>query len=402
MVGPTQQSSHLRTSNVGDTTTDTTTAPFGYDPSTPGFQQDIWDVYRTLRDLHPVYFDSAKSQYALSRFDDVWRAVNDWEGFTSIVEEADNFLPQMIYMDPQRHTRLRALVSRAFTPKRIAEIEPIVQTTTRELLDRIAERGRCDLQHDYAAILPSAVIARMIGVPDEHVETFRSWTESFLEIQGPQDYLDALKNCYELFADLLADRRRNPRDDLMSALLAAEVDGQQLTDEELLGFCFLLILAGNDTTSSLIGNGIVLLASHPEQRAMLGRDPSLWPHAIEEMNRIESPVQALPRKTTRDTNFHGTTIPAGSRVMLIWGAANHDDREFSEPERFDVTRPITRYLAFGHGIHFCLGANLARLEARIALEAWHARFPDYELDGQPRRITSIWARAFSRIPVQVS
>ena len=381
---------------------DAPTVPFVYDPSTSEFQQDIWGVYRTLRDEHPVYFDTANHQYALSRFEDVWRAVNDWETFSSIVEEAENFLPQLIYMDPQLHTRMRALVSRAFTPKRIAEIEPIVRMTTSELLERIAERGGCELQHDYAAVLPSVVIARMIGIPDNRVETFRSWTESFLEIQGPQDYADALKNCYELLAELLAERRRNPSDDLMSALLAAEVDGHQLTDEELLGFCFLLILAGNDTTSSLIGNGIVLLARHPDQRAMLGRDPARWPSAIEEMNRIESPVQALPRKTTRDTEFHGTTMPAGSRVLLVWGAANHDDREFSEPERFDVTRTINRHLAFAHGIHFCLGANLARLEARIALETWHDRFPDYELDGQPRRITSIWARAFSRIPVRIS
>jgi cytochrome P450 len=381
--------------------TETTTGPFVYDSSTSEFQQCIWEVYRTLRDEHPVYFDPAKNQYVLSRFDDVWRAVNDSDTFSSVVEEAENFLPQLIYMDPERHTRLRALVSRAFTPKRIAEVEPIVRTTTHELLDRIAERGQCELQHDYAAVIPSVVIARMIGVPNEHVDAFRSWTESFLEIQGPKDYRDALTKCYELFADLLAERRRTPSEDLMSALLAADVDGQRLSEEELLGFCFLLILAGNDTTSSLIGNGIVLLAGNPRQRAMLGRDPALWPGAIEEMNRIESPVQALPRTARRDANFHGTRIPAGSRVMLVWGAANHDDREFSEPEHFDVTRTITRHLAFGHGIHFCLGANLARLEARIALEAWHARFPDYDLDGQPRRITSIWARAFSRIPVRV-
>jgi cytochrome P450 len=372
-----------------------------YDSSTAEFQHQIWDVYRTLRDAYPVYFDPAKDQYALSRFDDVWRAVNDADTFSSVVAEADNFLPQMIYMDPPRHARLRALVSRAFTPKRIAEIEPIVRATTNELLDRVADRGGCDLQHDYAAVLPSFVIARMIGVPDEHVDTFRSWTESFLEIQGPRDYADALKNCYMLFTDLLAERRRSPKDDLMSALLAAEVDSEQLTEEELLGFCFLLILAGNDTTSSLIGNGIVLLAASSEQRALLVHDPTLWAPAIEEMNRIESPVQALPRTTVRETTFHDTTIPVGSRVMLIWGAANHDDREFAEPERFDLTRAITRHLAFGHGVHFCLGANLARLEARVALESWHDRFPDYDLDGEPRRITSVWARAFSRIPVRV-
>jgi cytochrome P450 family 130 len=378
------------------------TTTFVYDSSTSEFQEHIWDVYRALRDEHPVYFDPAKQQYALSRFEDVWRAVSDPESFSSIVAEAQNFLPQMIYIDPPRHTLLRSLVSRAFTPRRIAGVESTVRRTCDALLDKIAADGRCELQHDYAAIIPSVVIARMIGIPEQHIDTFRGWTESFIEIQGPNDYLEALKNCYELFAELLAKRRRRPAEDLMSALLAAEVDGQQLTDEELLGFCFLLILAGNDTTSSLIGSGIVLLARHPEQRSRLQADRMLWPGAIEEMNRIESPVQALPRTALRDTEFHGTTIPAGSRVMLIWGAANHDEREFPEPERFDIARTVTRHLAFGHGVHHCLGANLARLEARIALEAWHDRFPVYELDGPPRRIISIWARAFSRIPVRLS
>ena len=271
---------------------------FVYDPSTPEFQEQIWDVYRTLRDEHPVYVDEANQQYVLSRFDDVWRAVNDWETFSSVVAEADNFLPQMIYIDPVRHTQLRALVSCAFTPRRVAEIEPRTRAIARELVEGIAARGRCDLQHEYASVLPSVVIGTMIGIPDDRIDDFRSWTDSFLEIQGPQDYLDSLGKCYELFAELLAERRRAPRDDLMSALLAAEVDGQQLTEEELLGFCFLLVLAGNDTTASLIGSGTVLLANDPEQRAMLVRDPSLWANAVEEINRLESPAQVLPRTTT--------------------------------------------------------------------------------------------------------
>lgn len=378
------------------------TAEFVYDPSTPEFQKRIWDVYRTLRDEHPVYFDAAKDQYVLSRFDDVWRAVNDWESFSSTVAEAENFLPQMIYMDPPRHSQLRALVSRAFTPKRVAEVEPLARSIARKLIAEIGERGHCELQHEYAAVLPSLIIAEMIGVPDEHIDSFRSWTESFLEIQGPQDYVESLGKCYELFTELLAERRKRPGDDLMSALLAAEVDGQQLSEEELLGFCFLLVLAGNDTTASLIGSGIVLLAEHPDQRSMLVRDPSLWPDAVEEMNRIESPVQVLPRTATRDVEFHETMIPAGSRAMLIWGAANHDDRRYRDPERFDITRAITKHLAFGHGVHYCLGANLARLEARVAFEEWHARFPEYEIDGTPRRITSIWARAYGEISVRVA
>jgi cytochrome P450 len=376
------------------------TPQFVYDPSTLEFQEHIWDVYRTLRDDHPVYVDEAKHQYVLSRFDDVWRAVNDWESFSSVVEEADNFLPQMIYMDPVRHTQLRALVSRAFTPKRIAEVEPLTRAVARELVDGIAERGHCDLQHEYASVLPSVVIGKMIGVPNEHIDHFRSWTDSFLEIQGPQDYLDSLGKCYELFAQLLAERRRQPQDDLMSALLAAEVDGERLTEEELLGFCFLLVLAGNDTTASLIGSGVVLLARDPAQRAELVRDPSLWPDAIEEINRLESPAQVLPRTTTRDVELHGKVIPAGSRVMLIWGSANHDEREFPDPERFDIHREITKHLAFGHGHHYCLGSNLARLEARVAFEELHARLPDYELAGEPRRITSIWARAYGEVPLR--
>jgi cytochrome P450 len=376
------------------------TPQFVYDPSTLEFQEHIWDVYRTLRDDHPVYVDDAKHQYVLSRFDDVWRAVNDWQSLSSVVEEADNFLPQMIYMDPVRHTQLRALVSRAFTPKRIAEIEPLVRATARELLDDIAARGRCDLQHEYATVLPSVVIGKMIGVPDEHIDAFRSWTDSFLEIKGPQDYMESLGKCYELFAELLAERRRAPGDDLMSALLAAEVDGQRLSEEELLGFCFLLVLAGNDTTASLIGSGAVLLARDPAQRAELVRDPSLWGNAVEEINRLESPAQVLPRTTTCDVEFHGTVIPAGSRVMLIWGSANHDEREFPDPEHFDIHREITKHLAFGHGHHYCLGSNLARLEARVAFEELHARLPDYELDGPPRRITSIWARAYGEVPLR--
>ncbi len=379
------------------------TLPFVYDPLRPAFHDDIWDVYRTLRDDHPVYVDPASGEYVLSRFEDVYRAVIDWERFSSVVQEAEGFLPQMIYMDPPPHTRLRTLVSRAFTPRRVAEMESMVRATARRLLDRIAEQGHCEFQHDYAAVIPSVAIAQMIGIPDEHVDDFRRWTESFLEIQeAGEKPEDNLAKCYELFALLLAERRRHPADDLMSALLAAEADGRPLSEDELLGFCFLLVLAGNDTTSTLIGNGLVLLAGHPDQRARLVADPSGWPAAAEEMNRIESPTQRLPRTLTEDVELHGTTIAAGSRVLLVWGSANHDEREFPDPERFDAGRKIARHLAFGHGVHTCLGAALARIEARVAFEEWHARFPEYELAGPPRRVTSIWARAFGEIPVTVA
>lgn len=373
-----------------------------YDPSTPDFQDELWDVYRVMRDRYPVFHDAGHGQYVLTRFEDVWNAAHDSTTFSSVVAEAQTLLPQMIYMDPPQHTAMRALVSRAFTPKRVAALEPLVRETARALIDGIVERGGCDLQHDYAAVIPSVAIARMIGVDDEHVGSFREWTESFLEIQGSADYADAAAKIYGLFAQLLVERRAAPSDDLMSALIDARVDGQGLSDDELLGFCLLLILAGNDTTSSLIGTGLVLLARHPEQRALLRDDSSLIPGAIEEMIRAEPPVQALPRTTTRDVTLHGVDVPAGSRVMLVWGAANHDEREFADPERFDVTRPITRHLAFSHGAHYCLGANLARLEARVAFEEWLARCPDYVLSEEPTRVVSIWARAYRRIPVRVT
>jgi len=374
---------------------------FVYDPSTPEFQDEIWDVYRTMRDEHPVYRAPYDGFFALSRFEDVWEAAHDWETFSNVVAEANSLLPQMIFMDPPRHTALRRLVSRAFTPRRVAQVEPFVRETARELIAGVAERGGCEAQHDFAAIVPSLVIAKLIGVPSEHIGEFRAWTGSFIEITGTDDYAEAAANIYGLFARLLAERRRAPADDLMTALLDAEVDGQQLTDEELLGFCLLLILAGNDTTSSLIGSGIALLARKDEQRDLLVADPSLWPNAVEELNRVESPTQALSRTATRDVTSHGVTIPAGARVMLLWGAANHDEREFSDPERFDVCRQFSRHLAFSHGVHSCLGANLARIEARVALEEWLARFPDYELNGEPVRARSIWARAHNRIPVRV-
>lgn len=374
---------------------------FLYDPSAPEFQDEIWDVYRTMRDEHPVYRYPAGGCFALSRFEDVWGAAHDWETFSNVVAEANSLLPQMIFMDPPRHTALRRLVSRAFTPRRVAQIEPLARQTTRQLVADVAARGGCDVQHEFAAIVPSVVIAMMIGVPSEHAGDFRAWTGSFIEITGSDDYAEAAANIYELFARLLAARRRAPADDLMTALLDAEVDGQRLSEEELLGFCLLLILAGNDTTSSLIGNGIVLFARNPDQRSLLLADPSLWPNAVEELNRVDSPVQVLSRTATRDVTSHGVTIPAGARVMLLWGAANHDEREFPDPERFDVRRQFSRHLAFSHGVHTCLGANLARIQARVALEEWHARFPDFELDGEPVRARSIWARTHSRIPVRV-
>lgn len=371
-------------------------ATFTYQPGTPAFRDAMHDVYKTLRDEHPVYVTD-DGAYVLSRFDDVWNAVHDWETFSSIVDEAGTHHPMMIYMDPPRHTALRALVSKAFTPKRVAELEGRVRAITRETLDALSDPF--DLARDVAAPIPSRVMAELIGVPEQHRETFRIWTESFIEISGED--VARFEGIYGLFGELLEQRRQQPEDDLMSALIAAEVEGQRLTQDELLGFCFLLLIAGNDTTTSLIGNGAELLARHPEQRARLVADPSLIPAAVEEMLRLESPTQSLPRTAMRDVTLHGVTIPRGARVMLCWGAANLDEREFPAPGRFDIDRGAKRHLAFGHGIHFCIGAAVARLEARVTFEELLAAAPQYRLIGGHERYVSTWARAWRTLPIAI-
>ncbi len=369
---------------------------FAYDPGTARFQQEMYEIYRVLRDEYPVYV-TPEGSYVLSRFADVWDAVHEPETFSSNCAEADQLMPQMIYMDPPRHTALRSLVSRAFTPKRVTQLESGIRQVAADLLDRFTARGSCELVHEFAAPLPSTVMANLIGVPEEHREDFRRWTEAFLEVTGPQDITERAGNIYSLFGRLLEQRRRAPADDLMSALIEAQVDGEKLSEQELLGFCFLLLIAGNDTTTSLIGNGAELLDRHPDQRAELVADPSLIPAAVEEMVRVESPTQALPRTAMRDVELHGVTIPDGSRVMLLWGAANLDDREFSDPESFDIHRVAPRHLGFGHGIHHCLGASLARLESRVAFEELLARIPDYQVAGTPERYVSNWARSWRRL-----
>jgi cytochrome P450 len=376
-------------------------SPFVYDPSRGDFQANAHAVYRRLRDEHRVYHNPENDVWALSRFADVRDAASDTETFSS--ENTDisiGLLPQIQSMDPPRHDALRNLVSRAFTGRRADAMEPRIRAIARALIDRFAARGSADLMAEFARHLPSLVIGEMIGVPEDRREAFLGWTESLVETGGhPNEMIQAATSIYGEFSKLLAERRVSRRDDLMSALIDAELDGQRLSEEDLLGFCFVLIVAGNDTTTNLIANGAVLLAEHPEQRALLARDRAAIPNAIEEMVRCESPAQALPRRAMREVTLHGTAIPKGALLRLVFGAANRDEREFANAEAFDVTRPPPRHLGFGHGTHFCLGARLARLEARVAFEELLARIPAYELSDEPGWVTSMWARAHKRVPI---
>jgi cytochrome P450 len=383
------------------------TPPFVYDPTRPDFAARAHEIYRVLRDEHPLYRHPQRGTWALSRFEDVRAAANDPGLFSSEgTSIAQGLLPQIQALDPPRHDGLRALVTRGFTARRVSALEPRIREIARELLAGLRSTGGGDLLRGFAAQLPSRVIGELIGVPPERREEFLEWTEAMIAAdptgapaaernRGPATHI------YAEFTKLLAERREKPQDDLMSALLAAELDGQRLSEDELLGFCFVLIVAGNDTTANLIANGAVLLAQHPEQRRLIAREPARIPNAVEEMLRCESPAQALPRIATRDVALHGSAIPRGAEVWLVWGAANRDEREFEDPERFDVTRAIRRHLGFGHGIHFCLGAHLARLEARVAFEELLAVAPEYRLTAEPRWLTSAWARAHESVPVEL-
>jgi cytochrome P450 family 130 len=374
-------------------------AAIAYEPLSPGFADRAYETYRALRDRRPVHRDPSTGAYALTRFADVRDAAADPATFSSEQTGiAQAVLPMLLSMDPPRHDRLRTLVNRAFAPRRVAALEPRIRAVAAELLDALDPERPCELLSAFAWQLPSRVIGELIGVPPERREAFLAWTEVLVDIDpaAPPSDVKPFGSIYAEFAKLLEERRSERRDDLMSALLDAEIDGDRLTQEELLGFCFVLLAAGNDTTANLIGNGAVLLARHPEARALLAREPRRLPDAIEEMLRFESPVQRLPRRIRRARTLHGVRIPEGAEIFLVWGAANRDEREFPEPDRFDVARQ-PRHLAFGQGVHFCLGAGLARLEARLAFGELLARFPRYGLAEPPRWKRSFWARAHERI-----
>ena len=363
-----------------------------YSPFDPHIIADPYPTYRRLRDAAPVYWSPAAETWVLSRYDDVNAALMDPGTYSSAsgvfptprgVEMTDLFLPMLIMSDPPRHTQLRHLVSKAFTPRRIADLEHTMKAVVDDLLDHHPEPGQAwDFVADFAGPLPAIVIADLLGVPRQDRGRFRTWSTTLVQANpaagefGPG--LEAAAALYDYFAEHLRVRRDAPQADLMSALVHAEVDGERLTDDELLGFCLLLLVAGHETTTNLLSNSAVILAEHPDVRRRLASNPDLVPTAVEELLRYDSPVQGLSRTLTRDVTLHGQTMNAGDTVLLLFGSANRDDRAFPDADTFDIDRTPGRQLAFGRGTHFCIGAPLARMETRIALcallerdDAWH-------------------------------
>jgi cytochrome P450 len=385
-----------------------------YSPFDAEVMADPYPVYRELRDHAPVYWSPEASCWVLSRYDDVSAALTDPATYSSAsgifptppgVDMTELFLPMLIMSDPPRHTQLRHLVSKAFTPRRITGLEPHIQTLVDELLDETPETGAWDFVSGFAGPLPAIVIADMLGVPREDRDQFRNWSTTLIQSNPARGEfgtgLDAAAALYEYFAAFLAERRTHPQDDLMTALVQADVDGEHLSEEELLGFCLLLLIAGHETTTNLLANSAVILAQHPESRRQLADNPNLVPAAVEELLRYDSPVQGLARTLTRQVDLHGQAMAAGDTVLMLFGSANRDNHAFPEADHFDIHRAPERQVALGRGIHFCLGASLARLEARTALQALLARRRDWDVDlDSATRLRSGPIRGFASLPFQ--
>ena len=378
-----------------------------WDPFDTDLDDDPHEVWRRLRDEEPVYRNDRYDFWALSRFADVEAAHRDPATFSSargtVLELMGHDMSgtgQMIFMDPPEHTRLRTLVSRAFTPRRVTLLEDRVRQLCCALLDPHVGGKGFDYVRDFGAQLPSRVISSLVGVPPEDQEEQRRHIDEMFHIEPGVGMVNnislAAGNALHRYLGTLVDRRTaEPADDLLTALCQAE-----LTRAETVRFANLLYSAGTETVGRLLGNAAVVLAEFPDQRAALVKEPELIPNAVEELLRFEAPSPVQGRMTTREVTMHGVTIPAGSKVLLLTVSAGRDERAFPDPDRFDVRRTIQHHVSFGYGIHFCVGAALARTEGRVALEETLRRFPTWEVDRQRvvRQHTST-VRGFSSVPI---
>jgi cytochrome P450 len=312
-------------------------------------------------------------------------------------------------IDGEEHRRIRSLVSKAFTPRRVEALRPRIEAAVEELLDPVAARGEMELVHDLAHPLPVIVIAELLGVPLEDRDRFRVWSSEVAEILDPLSGREGLDPAWRgaeglagYFRELLAERRRAPKDDLLSAMLASEEAGRGLEETDLLSLCGLLLAAGHETTTNLIGNAVLALLRHPGEKKRLLDDPTLIPGAIEEFLRFDSPVQLTDRVISEDLDFRGHRFRKGQLAICLLGAANHDPERFPDPERLDVTRADRGHLAFGLGPHVCLGAPLARLEGELAIGGLLRRFPNFEGPTEPpARRSSVVLRGPTKLPLSI-
>jgi cytochrome P450 len=398
----------------------------GFNPWLEENRRDPVPAYRRLRESAPIRLNRWQGSWVLTRYEDVAAVLRD-PRFTT---DRTQLLPfrfmrfasrrhpdfvslldrNLLMLDGDEHRRVRGLVSKAFTPRRVEALRPRVEAIVEELLDAAARRGEMELVHDLAHPLPVVVIAELLGVPLEDRERFRVWSSEVVEILDLMSGRDGLRPAWRgaeglagYFRGLLAERRRAPKDDLLSAILAAEEGGRSLGEADVLALCALLLAAGHETTTNLIGNAVLALLRHPGERKRLQEDPSLMPGAVEEFLRFDSPVQVTDRVITEDLDFRGHAFRRGQLAICMLGAANHDPARFPDPDRLDVGRADRGHLAFGLGPHVCIGAPLARLEAEVALAGLLRRFPSFTGPTEPPgRRASIVLRGPTALPLSLA
>jgi pimeloyl-[acyl-carrier protein] synthase len=389
-----------------------------YNPFLPEVREDPYPQYQALREADPVHRSPFLNMWVLTRYEDVALVLRDqrfsadrtkWEGFQAL----EGFQPvrSLLSLDPPDHTRLRTLVTKAFTPRVVEQLRPQAQVIVDEALDRAASHGEMELIEDLAYPLPVAVIAGMLGVPRDDWPRFREWSRVLVSSLDPvalpdSDQITAVRAAedalFEYLSGVVAERRREPRDDLISALIAVEERGDVLNERELLVMLNLLLVAGHETTVNLIGNGMLALLRNPEQLALLRRRPELLESAVEELLRFDSPVQLTGRIAAEACEVGGQQIGRGQLVLTLLGAANRDPQQFPDPDRLDLTRSPNQHFSFGRGIHFCLGAPLARLEGRIAISSLVSRFGELTQVGEAVRSQTITLRGLTRLPLAVT
>ena len=381
-----------------------------YNPLLPQVKENPYPYYADLQRDHPVYQIESMGgdTYAVSRYEDVAHVLMHPELFSSkgfgTTDIDGRDANMLIGTDPPDHTRLRNVVNRGFTPRMIGQLEPRIRQLTDEMIGRVAPTGEMDLIADLAMPLPITIISEILGVEPERRDDFKRWSTSAVTQVGGDDHPDTheqlMAEFIGYFQDAVEQRRREPKADLISTLVRAEEEQQALSSDEVIAFTILLLIAGNETTTNLIGNAVLALTEHPDQLARVRSDPSLIPNLVEEALRYDAPVQFLFRATTQETELAGTTIPQGAIVLPMYGAANRDERKYPDSGRFDVTRDTQGHFGFGQGIHFCLGAPLARLGGKIALEAIVSRLPNLaRKESTVDRIDSLFLRGPKRLPL---
>ncbi|NUP28712.1 MAG: cytochrome P450 [Nocardia sp.] len=388
-----------------------------WDPFDRDIAHDPYPVYRRLRAEAPLYYNDRHDFYVLSRYDDIDRGLLDWKTFSSargpileIIKAGIEIPPGTLLMeDPPAHDIHRGLLARVFTPRRVLSLEPLIRELCIRALDRLTGAGRFDLMSEFANEVPMRVIGMLLGIPESDQQAVRDRADANLRTEpGRQMQVsDKAIPHADHFAEYIDWRADHPSDDLMTELLHAEfVDTRgvtrTLTRQEILTYVSVVAGAGNETTARLIGWLGSVLAGHPGQRAELVADPSLIPNAIEETLRFEPTGHAIARYVTADTELHGTTVPAGSAMMLVVASANRDPDRWPDPDTFDIHRRMSNLRTFGFGTHFCLGASLARLEARVALEEFLRRFPEWEVDREVAALSSTSTmRGWETLPITV-